>query len=346
MENLEEQDVNECVKPLREIATLFNWSEQEGVMALRALIDKEYHYLIIEAANAENAIMKLLENAYLPRRSFRYYSQLEKIFQENYRNMYEYRLAVFKICEKLGLCKRWTEEQIRSKMEQAFFSRLNLKTKIELAKLQVRGVEEAIQIIEDTQEVIRSAKQEHGMITKHNGRQKRPNRFASNHRNRLFNQNFEHGNREFENKNLNLKDKNYFVASPKTKIFYAKGFCSEKEITCMFDSGADRNYIARRFAKELGLKIKPTDSRRIQIADGRNLEINKKVEIKIKLEQLKNVDFKIKAEVLPTKESEIILGTSFLKENKCIIDFKEEKLTIMEWKLKQKIKILLSRLKT
>ncbi|KAG0430919.1 hypothetical protein DMUE_5610 [Dictyocoela muelleri] len=103
----------------------------------------------------------------------------------------------------------------------------------------------------------------------------------------------------------------------------------EKIVKVFIDTGATKNFINPRIVKMLNLKIKNTQPMKIIFWNNNSASVNKVTNFKMNIKAIPHKIFNTKALITEISD-DIIIGTNWLKDNNCIIDFKNNSLTIDE----------------
>src|SRR5277367_4956195 len=112
---------------------------------------------------------------------------------------------------------------------------------------------------------------------------------------------------------------------PAININRQTGIITGQHVSILIDTGADINAIDADLARSLDLKILPLKQSNIITANKQNIIVTGKVQAELTI--LKHVTLVTTLLLIDNLSDDIILGTTFLKDNKVTINFSTSKLT-------------------
>ncbi|KAG0435066.1 hypothetical protein DMUE_4906 [Dictyocoela muelleri] len=151
LESIEEQDLLTWKDEFLQTIKVAGWNEQTAIGVLRASISSKYIDMIQKHTNLNSILQEIFSKRYPPEKQLKYQNKLFTIYQDNYRTIKEYKQDIILTTNKLAICLGWTNEQMEMKIEEAFYSGLYIRTKLEMVRLNVQNTTAIYNLINTTE---------------------------------------------------------------------------------------------------------------------------------------------------------------------------------------------------
>ena len=136
------------------------------------------------------------------------------------------------------------------------------------------------------------------------------------------------------NKAIHTRQVNNMIQQ--SNVINLKAKLGDVNIIALVDTGASLSYVNEELIKKHGIKTKPIKEMVVKIANGREVTLNKKIQVDVIIEQVPDMIFEIDLICMPEMNNDAILGMDWLLQHKVILDLNEKTLRFKE----QEIEIL------
>ena len=337
LENLEKQSVKKWISRFYETSSILNWTTEIALKVLQAIISPTLYHLVQTCQSIEQVTGCLLQAQHPPEKALTYYRDLSLIRQKNFYRIKDYFHTLELITEKLAICKSWTDQELRFKLEEVFFGNLAPLTSVEVIRqnlVKASDVVNRISAIEDTlikqRETQTYNKNRSGFRENQRGKYCRYHKVTTHDSSECnFLKNSRRNNSQKYNRD---SDQNNFIREPNEnpRLITLEGAVNTTSVTCLVDTGALGNFVSNELVQKSGLEIQKIEPKKIELADSSVVEVSQMADISLKLNQIPGNTYKLSAKILPSTPYSIILGSDFLLAHGCQIDYVEGKLKLDE----------------
>ncbi|KAI4293378.1 hypothetical protein PAPHI01_2652 [Pancytospora philotis] len=260
--------------------------------------------------------------------------KLEKIHVRNFGTITEYYRNCLELFKTADLCV--SKENVLTDREKVRLFNRGLASwmRLEAARIEGKTMEETVKMIEK----LERAK------TEHETRTFKPKQFPSS-RYCTYHRSTSHDTRDCRTtrhredtgkhgEGITKQDgdeKANIIFEKRTSMTKAtvKTQIEEREVEALCDTGATCSIVRRELCDELGLKKIQLDvPRRVELADGKRVELQHECEIQFTIKDIPDARYKTKATILEGCGYELILGTDFMEQAETVINFKDATITI------------------
>jgi hypothetical protein len=231
------------------------------------------------------------------------------------------------------------------RVEEFFYNGLTKRTQLEMVRLNVKNTSEMLCIIQTTENtMIEQMRNSKSTNNKQNNEQFENRKFKHENENKPkkfceFHKSTGHSTEEcrsrktFNSKKFNNNEregKSLALCEPKAKPKALETTCTINghTLNTMIDTGSAFNYNKEEVTTKTGIQPIPTEVHQTCMANGENVQSDKKILTNILFQGDTNVEYKCELRLLKNLATEVILGIEFLERNNTIIDLKEGVITI------------------
>ena len=233
LEDLNEQDLLEWVEKIKEICSLFQWTNEVAYQVLKASISDELNKLVKNSTNISNCVEELLSVTYNQTVLEELYRKAQTIKQNYFFLIERYGKEIEKVVRKISCCKQWSKNKAREKAEEMFFLGLANETRLELSRTNTVNMFDIIRSIKKTEDLlIKVWKDENESRSCSHIRRREPRKWCDFHRceSRDTNQCKRLWKHDFERKNYAHTRRNDNKNGDKTNQYYEKGYFRKRNL--------------------------------------------------------------------------------------------------------------------
>ena len=132
LENINECNILEWIKEFRLLLSRCGYDEEPGKLILRDLLHPNYLEKIETKKTLDNMLDTLIGLAYPAFNASKYSMKVKALKQEDFYLISDYQKAVTEQTYKLGMCKKWTENEIAKRTEEYLLENLHDHLKIQM----------------------------------------------------------------------------------------------------------------------------------------------------------------------------------------------------------------------
>ena len=326
------QDLLKWIEQFQDVATTCSWDENTALVMIREAVSRGIFPIIRDCQTITASIQMLAQHYYPESRADYFYMKLRSLKQNNFLTIGKYCEEIQSIVKQLSLCKRWSDEVTKYKVEESFFNGLSIDTQIEMTKQNFKSMSEIQEAIARTEEAL---------IHHYTEGLERNNRQLNNEQQTSvkwcsFHKVSTHDTRDCnrnKNKRGNQRSRtnagNHVTETQDhSDLLSVKGYINKIPIRCLVDTGATSCFVSQEIANALNLELTEVPEETIHLANNSKETISKISDTQIKFAQIPHTSYKLKLKIMKKMSFDIILGTDFLRNNKTKIDFSENKLSI------------------
>ncbi|KAG0420253.1 hypothetical protein EQH57_0235 [Dictyocoela roeselum] len=122
---------------------------------LKPFISSKYIDLIDNCDRLDDMLHVIFLKRYPREKQLKYQNKLFMIQQDDFRTIKEYKDEIIRTANKLGICLQWGQEQVNMKVEEAFYSGLSKRTKLEMVRLNVQTTDAIYNLINTTEDMLK-----------------------------------------------------------------------------------------------------------------------------------------------------------------------------------------------
>ncbi|KAI5152754.1 hypothetical protein ENBRE01_2980 [Enteropsectra breve] len=370
LETLDEELLPDWITHFRNIALLLGWTDSIGLAYLRAAISPTLWEYIGSRTTLDNALDSLLAAAFPSTHRSLYDRNLLELSQNDFTYIQQYIIAINSMLYRWQASSKASKSETEKRREETFLRGLSPETRLEMQKLgyeDSKTITEKIKLMEDLiMQISNNKNHKSGSIQEHRTSSPQTQRYdASSHqqtkwctfhktphhsdeecRKQRFkgersNRSYKHGkpsynekeHRTSSHKHSRDTDTAHLIREPTdqpTEIMLL-GTVNKSPIKALLDTGARRNYMSSATAKKTQVKISPVDIiKRVELGNGSSVNVIGTAEAEIRLEEFPAFTFKETFSILEGTLEEILLGCPFLNAHEIMIDYREQKLRIVD----------------
>ncbi|KAG0439134.1 hypothetical protein DMUE_2644 [Dictyocoela muelleri] len=155
LEDIQKQNLFKWKTEFEQTAKLAKWDNDTATEVLKSSIDARYFYLIENLTSVHEIMNVILRHKYPEDNYIKYLNMLSNTKQDDFMTIKEYKEYIGKVCERLGICMGWNSIQVSAKAEEAFYTGLSKRTKLDMSRLNIRTIVGIYEIINCTEETLK-----------------------------------------------------------------------------------------------------------------------------------------------------------------------------------------------
>ncbi|KAG0434491.1 hypothetical protein DMUE_5162 [Dictyocoela muelleri] len=154
LEDIPKQDVFTWKKEILETAALAQWDESTAIQVVKSISATNILPLFTTCSTLDDIFKTIMKQKYPESDALKYMTTLTTIRQNNYPTIEEYKLEIEDNCRKLMTCLGGDTTAETLKIRETFYNGLSDRTKLEMARLNIKDINQMYQIISSTEKTI------------------------------------------------------------------------------------------------------------------------------------------------------------------------------------------------
>ena len=136
LSSIESQDVEKFIVTFKEMAELFQWTDETSLIMLYRFISRTVKDALAHYTTLNTKLKYLKELKYPSSDAIIHSKELNFIIQDNYTFIYEYYAQIAKVVHKWSLCRGISKEEEIRRLEETYIVNLHPLTEVEWRKLE------------------------------------------------------------------------------------------------------------------------------------------------------------------------------------------------------------------
>ncbi|KAG0437535.1 Retrovirus-related Pol polyprotein from transposon 17.6 [Dictyocoela muelleri] len=335
LENIDKQDVDIWTEQIKELVQNNNYSKTGFLAIIKALVSNEYKKILDGIKDPQKAVEKILSLRYNRNYSERLQNKLRKIRQVNFTYIEDFYNEINKIINELRKCNHWNEKQADILLESKFIEQLTAETRMKMRECEKYGSREIIEYIRIIEEGIHADGESIHNKRNLNSRFENKENILKGRKHCTFHNSNTHETNEckaLKNKNSNFNKTNTLIMkernSNESDLLYIEANINNKKIKCVIDTGSTHSIINSEISKSLNLKEKEISTISLKTASDNNIESTKIAKCQLSFPESSCARFNAEFLIMNNLPVDIIIGNTFLKENKATISLSEHTINL------------------